>query len=145
MDEREQERALLRGMALAATAPVDALALAAWLDGRGSDPEAVDAALAADPELARALLALREARPETVPAGELARAQALRVPAPRRRFWPVWTDLLAPARGALALAGLAGLALLGHLAGSELGAAQAQREQQALARWVGEDWVEEAR
>ncbi len=144
MDTGEDVRAALRALGHWPAPEADALALAAWLESSADDAQcaAVEAALAADPELAVAMLVAREAQPETVPEAELARARALR---PRPRWWRVHAWV--PARAALALASLAAVAVLGHALGSELGRVEARRELAMLERFAfGEDpWLEDAR
>ncbi|GMU42571.1 MAG: hypothetical protein AMXMBFR25_05570 [Lysobacterales bacterium] len=134
---------MLRTLAATPVPSPDALACAAWLDGRSDEcaSAAVETALAADPVLALALLALRSCAPEPVPARELARVRSLREPPGRdwRALLRAWT----PARAALALACCA--SVIGVGLGDTLAQAQLRREQAALAQFAfGDDPFQEA-
>jgi hypothetical protein len=74
----------------AAPAAPDALALAAYADGRlaGAAAEAVEAALATDPELLDMLLALGQPAPPAIASAALIRSARGLVPSPRRIILP---------------------------------------------------------
>jgi hypothetical protein len=90
----EPDRALFKRWRAAASgagaARPDALTLAAYVDGRlaGAAAEAVEAALAADPQLLDLLLVLRQPEPPAIASAALIRSAQDLVPAPRRAAGP---------------------------------------------------------
>ena len=129
-------RALLARVPRVGTPPEPGL-LAAWLEGGLDAPQAerVEAWLAQNADARRALLALREAQPESVPEAELAKLRALVPPMAVARPPRVagWHERLAawfpsPRVAIAAVVLVAASAWLGLAAGERLADQQWQRQ-----------------